>query len=67
MKGSNIDIPFIFPDTDPLPVPVQVDPLTQEKDEAVNPAPNPNPTEAVEGEPEQGNIDFCMIPYSQAT
>ena len=55
-------IPFIFPDIDPPPKPV-----TQENDEAVNPAPNPDPIEAVEGEQEQGNIDFCMILASQAT
>ena len=67
MKGSNIDIPFIFPDTYPPPIPVEVDPLTKENDEVLNPALNPDPTEAVEGEQEQGNIYCCMIPYSQAT
>ena len=60
MKGSNIDIPFIFPDTDPLPVPVQVDPLTQVNDEVGNPPPGQDPIEAVQGEQDQGNPKKCL-------
>ena len=61
MKGSYRNIPLIFPDTDPLPIPVEVHPLAQANDEVVIPAPNPDTSEAVEGEQEQGNIDCSMI------
>ena len=65
MKSSNIDIQFIFPDIDPLPAPVEGEPLTQVNKEVGNPPPGQDPVEAIQGKQDKGNPKkwFCFLIY----
>ena len=60
-QGSNVDIPFLFPDQDTveMQVPIQVLRPNKDNDEVANLVPNPEQFQAVQGEQEQGKLPFA--------